>query len=159
MGLLTRSQLQSLYDSGVENYHCNIETAPSYFRQLCSTAYDRAEDGNHPYRPGNRFPHLLRWYYRHGRDDGGANRDGLFLTKKKVSYPSLSIYYSRYRELLWRIHQILEEEEWLTTIALFRLINPNAFLRSLRRTGTIKRGHATEIPIYRGLTLRSSETY
>lgn len=24
--------------------------------------------------------------------------------RKKVSYPSLSIYYSRYRELLWRIH-------------------------------------------------------
>ncbi len=37
MGLLTQNKARQLKDMGVTRYHCNLETARSYFPEVCST--------------------------------------------------------------------------------------------------------------------------
>lgn len=128
MGLVKAEQLEILKAAGVENYHCNIETAPSLFSSLCTThsLEQKMETIAAARAVGMRV--CSGAIIGMGESMEQRIEIAIFLQKAKVNSIPINILTPIENTPLANT-PLIAEEDVLKTIAIFRFINPQAFLR------------------------------
>ncbi len=129
MGLINESQIKRLIDeTGIEHYHCNLETAPSYFGEVCTshTIDEKIETIKAAQNQGLKICSggII------GMGESQEHRVELACTLRDLGVQSIPV------NILTPVEGTalenaapLSEEEVLTAIAVFRFINPKANLR------------------------------
>ncbi len=128
MGLLTGAQLARLKEAGITRYHCNLESSPKHFRNLCTT--HTFEDKIATIKMAKEAGLEICSGGIIGMGETMEDRVDLALALRELEVKSIPL------NILNPIPgapmegmRPLTGEEILATIARFRFINPEAYIR------------------------------
>lgn len=128
LGLLGRDELLRLWDSGARRYHCNLETAPSFFPSLCST--HTIDDKIATIKAAKEIGFEVCSGGIIGMGETARQRVEFALKLREIEPCSIPV------NILCPIAGTplagvapLTDEEILTTVAIFRMVHPKVQLR------------------------------
>lgn len=128
LGLLNKEQLKQLKQAGVSRYHCNIETAPSFFKHLCTTHTLEEKIQTIQWAKEAGLEICSGVIIGMGETMEQRIEMALFLRDLQVDSIPLNVLHAIPGTALAHL-QPLSEDEVLTAIAIFRFLNPTIPIR------------------------------
>lgn len=128
LGLLTKDQISTLNDAGVDRIHNNLESSRDYFKEICTThsydekldTLDMIQDENVMICSGGIF----------GMGESFEDRIDLALQLREFGVKSIPInVLNPIKGTPVEGNEILSNDETCRIIAIFRFINPDAYIR------------------------------